>query len=70
MKCENPECARTDARVIPCMTAYAWDGKGENPNRDPVLCGGCADDYRKHWQEMWDEYYSSQGLLSRRRDGD
>ena len=52
------------------MTAYAWDGKGENPNRDPILCSECANDYRKHWQEMWDEYYSSQGLLSRRRDSD
>jgi hypothetical protein len=65
MKCENPECTRTDARVIPSMTAYAWDGKGENPNHDPVLCGECADDYRRQFNPFrvqptmtWDEYYS------------
>lgn len=66
MKCEFPDCTNIDAKPIPCMTSYAWDGEGENPNRDPVLCAEGADEYHKHWQDMWYEYYSSQGLYCSR----
>jgi hypothetical protein len=49
--CE-PESART---------AYPWDGTGENPNRYAVLCRECAAEHHAHWDEMWAEYYASQG---------
>lgn len=39
-------------------TMYHWDGEGENPNRDRILCEGCAVDHHEHWDEMWDSYYS------------
>ena len=49
-----------DIRVseIGCKTAYDWNGKGEDPNRNPVLCESCADEYNEHWDDMWNEYYS------------
>lgn len=49
--CE-PECART---------RYHWDGKGDNPNRYQVLCRECAELHHEYWDEMWREYYASQG---------
>jgi hypothetical protein len=52
-------CASHDGlEVIGAMTAYHWDGVGENPNRDQLLCAECAEEYREHWTEMWDMYYS------------
>ena len=45
----------------PAMTAYHWDGEGEDPNRDLVLCDECKECYREYWKGMWEEYYSSQG---------
>ncbi len=61
--CEGFEgpCFETDTQVKPAMTAYSWDGVGEDPNRSLILCDRCADAYYDHWQYMWDEYYS--GLL-------
>ncbi len=40
------------------MTAYA----DEERNRSSLFCGDCAEDYRSHWQEMWDSYYSMQSI--------
>lgn len=45
-------------RLVPAMTMYPWDGKGQDPNRPLVLCREHAEDYRSHWKEMWSEYYS------------
>jgi hypothetical protein len=43
----------------PCTTKYSWDGIGEDPNRDPLLCIYCANEYVMYWEERWAEYYSS-----------
>ena len=63
MKCQGFEgpCDAENAKPKPCMTAYHWDGKGPNPNADPVLCPDCHTAYIAYWQERWDEYY--RGLL-------
>lgn len=63
MKCEGSSgpCSSEEAKQRPCMTAYHWDGKGENPNKGPILCEDCAVEYAAMWKERWDEYYS--GLL-------
>lgn len=58
MKCEFCEEDKPDVAYRPAMTAYHWDGKGEDPNRDIVLCDDDWEDYRAYWQERWDEYYS------------
>lgn len=44
---------------VRAMTAYDWDGKGEDPNRPLMLCLGCEMDYVEHWQSQWDEYNAS-----------
>lgn len=51
-------CAAHGAQKIRAMTAYHWDGKSEDPNRDLTLCVDCADEYLEYWQERWDDYYS------------
>jgi hypothetical protein len=57
-RCE--ECAtKKDVRRIPAMTAYHWDGQGEDPNRDLSFCLEHAEAYRDYWQSMWDDYNSS-----------
>lgn len=56
------ECQRPGATSIPSQTAYHWDGKGDDPNRSPLLCPDCAADYIKTWQAAWDEWRSSQGI--------
>lgn len=48
----------SEAKPRSAMTAYHWDGTGDNPNADVVLCDECWEDYRSYWQERWDEYYS------------
>lgn len=45
----------------PSMTAYSWNGEGENPNRKRWFCEPCAGGYEDFWQSMWDEYHASQG---------
>lgn len=59
--CECCQLDRPDVKARSAMTAYHWDGTGENPNADVVLCDPCWESYRAYWQEMWDNYYS--GLL-------
>jgi hypothetical protein len=46
-------------RLHNSRTAYAWDGIGENPNADVLLCAECADAYNAYWDDMWREYYAS-----------
>ncbi len=36
-----------------CYTMYHWDGKGENPNRQPWLCEPCNEEYHEYWMDMW-----------------
>lgn len=43
------------------MTAYYWDGKGENPNRDFLCCENHYKEYFDYWSEMWRDYYT--GIL-------
>lgn len=59
MKCQGFDgpCLADTAEYRPCITAYHWDGKGENPNPNPVLCAECHSEYVRYWQERWDEYY-------------
>lgn len=58
--CER--CGEFDGvEEAPVMTAYHWDGEGENPNQPPYLCAQCTEQYMDYWNEMWDSYYS--GLI-------
>lgn len=59
-KCEGwgGECDELALWVTPAMTAYHWEGVGEDPNRPRLLCPYCSEEYRSYWQERWDEYYS------------
>ena len=57
-QCECCKEEREDVKSRPAMTAYHWDGTGDSPNADVVLCDPCWEDYRAYWQERWDEYYS------------
>jgi hypothetical protein len=43
------------------MTAYHWDGEGEDPNHPMMLCPSCADEYDEYWRSMWADYYNSIG---------
>jgi hypothetical protein len=40
-------------RNRPSFTAYYWDGKGQNPNRDVPLCEPDFEDHAAHWADMW-----------------
>jgi hypothetical protein len=51
-------CDSIDVRSIPAMTAYHWDGEGEDPNRDRILCKECAEGYVEHWSDMWEDYWA------------
>lgn len=61
-ECEDCKKSSDDVKVRHAMTAYHWDGKGEDPNRDMMQCDDCWEAYRQHWQGMWGEYYRSQGI--------
>lgn len=45
--------------AVQAMTAYHWDGEGEDPNRPLDLCKECKDRYVSYWTEMWQQVYSS-----------
>lgn len=53
-KCEF--CGAEYAQLTFAMTAYPWDGKGENPNRDLLLCDYHKEEYEEHWNSLWEEY--------------
>lgn len=63
VQCEghNGPCTNDVLYETPGMTAYEWDGKGEDPNRKRLLCPECSAEYVEYWKAMWDEYHS--GLL-------
>lgn len=58
-RCEGQghACGRPVLYLTPNMTAYPWDGTGEDPNQAPLLCPECSDEYVAFWQEQWDEYH-------------
>lgn len=68
------ECGATsNVKQHACRTSYHYDEEEKkagktDPNPDPILCEMCAQEYNQHWNEMWAEYYSSQGLYNRQSD--
>lgn len=52
------EC-RCKVRWRSAMTAYHWEGEGEDPNHPVLLCEDCAEEYHDYWNEMWADYYAS-----------
>ena len=56
--CERQGCGQPAIRVK-AMTAYHWDGTGEDPNRDRWFCLEDKRDYEDYWREMWAEYYAN-----------
>jgi len=62
-KCEGWQgaCDFDVVYATPSMTAYEWDGKGEDPNASKLLCPRCSEGYMDQMQSQWDEYHA--GLL-------
>lgn len=58
--CEYPGCVNI-GRPVPSQTMYEWNGIGEDPNRDLVLCGPCGYEYTENMNHQWAVYYG--GLL-------
>lgn len=63
MKCEYEghicECFG-EVSLHHAMTKYVFDGiknSPEDPNKDFFACDDHWEEYRTHWQEMWDIYY-------------
>lgn len=54
--CER--CAGAPAFTFPSMTAYSWDGEGEDPNRDLTLCALCGEEHTETMEEQWRDYYA------------
>ena len=59
--CGYSGCDQGPTASVSSMTAYNWDGEGEDPNRNLILCKEHAKEHEEHMQEQWAEYYS--GLL-------
>lgn len=57
-KCESCGHEGKDVVDTPSQTCYCWNGEGEDPNRDLVLCFECAYAYEAHMTDKWKEYYS------------
>ena len=55
-------CDAKTAEKRTAMTAYHWDGNGENPNRPPTLCATCWESYKAYWNEKWAEVRSGTGV--------
>lgn len=62
--CEGFEgpCDSRLAEKRTAMTAYNWDGNGEDPNRPPTLCAVCWESYKAYWKGKWDEVRSGAGV--------
>lgn len=55
-------CKRhTLVSLWPSMTAYEWDGDGEDPNAPITLCLDCGPEHIDQMEAQWDEY--RRGLL-------
>lgn len=57
-KCEGSSgpCERVVLWPTSSQTAYEWNGEGENPNKDLMLCPLCSIDYTQMMTAQWDEY--------------
>jgi hypothetical protein len=42
-------------------TAWDWIVETPDPNAPVPLCRVCAVEHHAYWDEMWAEYYASQG---------
>ena len=58
-RCER--CSVSPAQLTPSCTAYAWDGKGRDPNAPIMLCADCAEEHIAYWDSVWSDYYG--GLI-------
>jgi hypothetical protein len=58
-KCEGPCQEVTECLRCPSHTQYYWDGKGEDPNADLILCKCCAEEYLEMMEDQWYGYYSN-----------
>jgi len=59
--CERPGCEGIVQHPTRSMVRYSWDGKGEDPNRDLLLCYECSCEHIDQMTAQYEEYY--QGLL-------
>lgn len=37
------------------LTAYHWNGKGIDPNRNLILCEDHYEMYAEYWEQRWDD---------------
>lgn len=61
MKCDECGYTADSVKHRDGMTAYHWNGEGEDPNDPGNLCDLCYEEYVAYWSERWAEYRSSQG---------
>jgi hypothetical protein len=57
--CERCDHVGKDVVDCPSQTQYPWDGTGDDPNRDHVLCIECAIEITEQMNYQWSEYWSS-----------
>lgn len=50
-------CSKKPAYNYPSMTAYHWNGEGDDPNKDLTLCKECGTEHTENMQEQRDDYY-------------
>ncbi len=56
--------SKDDVRLESSRTMYQYTGKDgamNDPNRDIGLCRACAKEHHEHWDDRWNDYYSSIG---------
>lgn len=52
----------TEVSIPASLTQYQTelpDDHPDSPNYPGILCADCAEEYRKYWQAMWEEYYAA-----------
>ena len=56
-------CGRDTEHLFrtPSYTSYQWDGEGQDPNADLLLCLDCSIQHTEQMDSQWADYYS--GLL-------
>ena len=56
--CEDgrPDCRATPSVLVDSRTMYDWNGEGEDPNRDKIMCRECAADYNEQMNSQWADY--------------
>ena len=46
-----------EVKFRPSQTMYMWDGEGDDPNDDLLLCEKCSEDYKAYMDERWADVY-------------